>query len=109
MEALNTFLTLLIGLVLRLALPIALTIFAIYSLRRLDARWQSEAGRHPLKVVEKPKCWELKECTANQRQTCAAFKSTEPCWQVWRTSDGYLRTECLTCQAFVRAPIPSRS
>ncbi len=110
MEALNTFLTLLIGLALRLALPITLTIFVIYSLRKLDARWQSEAGRHPLNVViEKPKCWEMKECPANQRQTCAAFKSSEPCWQVWRTRNGHLRAECLTCQAFIKAPVPARS
>lgn len=110
METLSMLLTLLIGLVLRLALPIALTIFAIYSLRKLDARWQAEAGQQPPKImIEKPKCWEMKECPAKQRQACAVFTSSEPCWQIWRTHNGYLRAECLACQVFTRASIPVRS
>lgn len=99
-------LAVLIGLLLRLAIPIVLTAAAITFLRRLDANWQSEARYAPLSV-EKPQCWKTKNCTTAQRKACPAVKSPIPCWQVFRQPNGYLHEKCLTCDVLARAPLPS--
>lgn len=105
MESIDTILVLATGLFLRLALPIALTIFVIYLLRRLDARWQMEAEQHAAQPLELEKCWEIKNCPPEKLSSCAAYGSDEPCFQVHRLQNGYLRDECLTCEVFERAPI----
>ncbi len=97
-----------IGLLVRLALPILVTVLVIVFLRRLDSHWQSEARFAPIKV-EKPECWKIRECTPSQRKVCPAVKSPMPCWQVFRASNGYLREQCLTCDVLSRAPLPSHS
>jgi hypothetical protein len=106
MQWIGTILALGAGLILRLGLPIALTILAIALLRRLDARWQSEAGRYPVQLATP--CWEIKNCTPEQRTACSARESGQPCWQTRRLANGYLREECLTCEVFEQAPVPVR-
>jgi len=105
MQWLNSLLTLLAGLTLRLAIPIAVTLLAVQFLRRLDARWQAEAGNMPWPAVPKPQCWQIKDCPPEVRSACPAIKSDLPCWQVFRMPNGYLRPQCLTCMVFLRAPI----
>jgi len=104
MEAIISLLFLLLGLLLRLAIPIALTALMIYLLRKLDSRWQSEAQLPVL--VEKPECWKVKGCTPEQIKNCIAGQSPLPCWQVYRLPNGYLREECISCEVFHEAPIP---
>ncbi len=99
-------LAILIGLLLRLAIPILLTALVIAFLRRLDANWQSEAKYVPISV-EKPQCWKTKKCTTAQQRICPAIKSPSPCWQVFRLPNGYLREKCLTCDVLAQAPLPS--
>ena len=96
------------GVLVRLALPILVTAIVIVLLRRLDAHWQSEARYAPIKV-EKPECWKIRACAAEQRKLCPAVKSPLPCWQVFRSSNGYLREQCLTCDVLARAPLPSHA
>jgi hypothetical protein len=43
METMTAFLALCFGLLLRLALPIAVTLIAVYLLHKLDAHWQAQA------------------------------------------------------------------
>ncbi len=43
MDTLISYFYILIGLLLRLAIPIAATMLVVYILRRLDKRWQAEA------------------------------------------------------------------
>lgn len=105
METLETMLALLIGIVLRLLLPIGVTAIVVYLLRRLDARWQAEAMEQSQPVV-KPECWKVKGCSAERRAGCPAAGSELPCWQVFRKPNGYLREECLTCDVLRQAPIP---
>lgn len=105
MESITSFLALLAGLLLRLAIPIAVTAIFIFLLRKLDAHWQSEA--QVLALVEKPKCWEIKGCSPEQMENCIAGQSSMPCWQTYRLSNGYLREECLSCEVFRKAPIPA--
>ena len=107
MEAITNFLFILAGLLVRLAIPIALTAVLIFFLRKLDTRWQSEA--HAPLPVDKVKCWEVKGCSPEQAENCAAGQSSLPCWQVYRLPNGYLREECLSCEVFRKAPIPAQT
>lgn len=107
MDAIGTFLALATGLFLRLALPIAVTLFFISFLRRLDSRWQLEAEQMASgNTAAEIKCWEMKHCTPEQREACLAKDAGQPCWQARRLTNGYLREECLSCEVFEQAPIP---
>jgi hypothetical protein len=106
METLTSFLYLLAGLLVRLAIPIAATLLVIYILRRLDKRWQAEADLEPVQV-EKPECWKIKDCPPEQVKDCAAAKAPLPCWQVKRLPNGYLNEDCISCPVFIDAPVPT--
>ena len=105
METISSILVLLVGLLIRLAVPIAMTVILIFLLRKLDARWQKEANS-PTLVVQKPECWKTKGCSPEQIACCTAAKSPLPCWQVSRLPNGYLREECLACNVFIQTPMP---
>jgi hypothetical protein len=105
METISSLLFLLAGLLIRLAIPIAVTAVLIYGLRKLDAHWQLEA-QTPISV-EKPKCWEIKGCSPEDVKNCIAGQSSMPCWQVFRKPNGYLRDECISCEVFRQAPVPA--
>lgn len=104
MEWINAFLALSVGLFLRLALPLAITVLVVAVLRRLDARWQAEAANMP--ALPDAKCWQVKNCPPEQRENCTAATSNQPCWQERRLKNGYLREECLSCEVFEQAPVP---
>lgn len=105
MEELRVLLAILIGIASRLAFPILITAIAVFFLRRLDARWQSEGQHAPVKV-QKPACWEINGCPPARSAECPGRTSPLPCWQALRTDNGYLREECLGCAIFVKAPAP---
>lgn len=108
MEWMNPALAVVIGLALRLAIPIAITLLAVYVLHKVDVRWQEEAAQMPAPLeVEKPYCWDVHHCPAEKMKDCPAPRSSEPCWQLHRLSNGYLSETCLTCQVFHQAPIPT--
>jgi hypothetical protein len=98
----------LLGLALRLAVPILLTVLVVFALGRLDRHWQAEAETVPLKV-EKPKCWKTQGCAPAQRKACAGFMSPLPCWQVFRLPSGYLDEKCLGCPVLLQAPLPAHA
>ena len=106
METFMSVLAILIGLLLRLAIPIAGTILLVYLLRKLDAHWQAEAERTPL-AVEKVECWKIKGCPEEQRKTCIGAASPLPCWQAYRQPNGYLQEKCISCEVFLNAPMPA--
>jgi hypothetical protein len=109
MDTMTTFLAVSAGLLLRLALPIAATVVAIYFLRKLDTHWQAQAQTDLQALaakVEKPECWKAKNCQPVRRNACPAYASTKPCWQVFRASNGYLQEACLSCEVFHAAPLP---
>lgn len=110
MENISALLAVLTGLLLRFGIPIAITLLIIVVLRKVDARWQAEAAQIPPVVeVEKPHCWEVKNCPIEQMQSCPSPTSIIPCWQVRRQQNGYLREECLTCLVFRQAPVPAHT
>lgn len=105
METVTSFFYILLGFILRLAVPIAATLLLIFFLRRLDAQWQAEAELIPNPVM-KPECWKIKSCAPEQIEKCPGASSSVPCWQVYRLPNGYLNEKCLSCQVFVEAPLP---
>ena len=105
METIISLLAILVGLLVRLAIPIAITALLIIVLRKLDARWQVEAQK-PV-TIEKPECWKAKGCPPEQVANCKGATSPLPCWQAYRLPNGYLREECLSCKVFTDAPIPA--
>ncbi len=105
--------------ILRLGVPLAITVGIGYLLLRLDAKWQAEAwaewessqleqeeqaqqaaGRATSLVAKQP-CWELKECSQAVRNQCPAFKQPNvPCWLVRRRAEGRLPAACYDCELF---------
>jgi len=106
METITSLLALIAGLLIRLAIPIALTMMLILILRKLDARWQAEA-QIPQPAMQAIECWKIKGCSPEQRKYCVAYQATLPCWQAKRLPNGYLREECLSCEVFIEAPMPA--
>lgn len=106
METITSFLAILAGLLLRLAIPIAGTGILIYFFRKLDAHWQTEAEMPPVRA-QKVECWKIKGCSEDQRKSCNAAPSPMPCWQVYRQPNGYLQEECISCDVFINAPSPA--
>jgi hypothetical protein len=106
METITSLLVLIAGLLVRLAIPIALTAVLIFFLRKLDTRWQAEAEIiQP--VAQNVECWKIKGCSPEQQANCVAAKSELPCWQARRLPNGYLHEECLSCEIFTEAPMPA--
>jgi hypothetical protein len=106
METLVSFLYIIAGLLLRLAIPILGTMLLVFLLRKLDRRWQAEAELHQ-QVLEKPECWKIKGGTPQQLETCESSSSELPCWQAHRLPNGYLNEQCLSCEVFTEAPVPT--
>ena len=107
-------LSVVIGLFLRLGLPILLTVLAILWLKKLDQQWQDESKKISLQsiglpgVVSNPGCWKTKGCAETSFTKCAAYLHPEtPCWQLFRDHNGRLRDGCIDCQIFREAPIPA--
>jgi hypothetical protein len=106
METISSFLAVLGGVLLRLAIPIVGTSILIHFLRKLDMHWQREATLSPV-PVQKAECWKVKGCSPTQKKNCLAVSSPLPCWQVFRQPNGYLQEECISCQVFIDAPLPA--
>jgi len=106
METLASIVTIIAGLLLRFAIPIAGTLILVYLLRKLDAHWQAEAELTPI-AIEKVECWKVKGCSEGQRKNCIGSSSPLPCWQAYRQPNGYLQEKCISCEVFTNAPIPT--
>ena len=101
--------TFLLGLLVRLGLPIAVTAVLLVLLHRLDQRWQKEALALPVVPAGKP-CWEIKGCPEQAKKDCPALlQPLKPCWQVFREKDGVMKEACLGCDVFRQAPVPVRA
>lgn len=87
-------------LLLRLGVPLLLSVGIGYWLVRLDNRWRAAGMGKP--------CWEQKGCLPEQRSRCAAFQHPDiPCWAIVRVTEGQLRPQCADCAIF--APRPAAS
>ena len=105
--------------VLRLLIPLAITVAVGFWLRRLDAKWQAEARARLaasraqsedmvepelelFRVVEPP-CWVQKDCPEDVYTRCPALKTPDiPCWLARYRTDGVVPAKCYRCQLFSR-------
>lgn len=107
MDIFSSTLAILIGLALRLLLPIAVTALVVYGLRKLDTRWQEEArNEKKLLVTDEMPCLKMQGISVEQMKLRASL-SAQPCWQVQRSHNGRLSEECLNCEVFLDAPVPA--
>lgn len=109
MEGLSITLAVFIGILLRLGVPILVTVIIVYLLRRMDARWQEEARQEMMTVranSSQTPCWEVKGCSPEKRLNCGGFTNVDiPCWQQF-SSNGLMREDCLDCSVFRNSPVP---
>ena len=110
MSAPEVTLTFVVGVLIRFAIPIALTLAAIWLFRKLDQRWKAEAEeltrlQMSLAMAKRTPCWEQKQCSVEKRESCPAFaQKGQPCWQVMRDQQGNLKQGCVDCGVFRNAP-----
>ncbi len=103
----NEILAVVLGVFLRLVVPLVLTALVVYLLHKLDARWQAEAERERAALVkDEMPCWK-EQGLAMEEIKLRAAKADQPCWQTHRLANGYLREACLDCEVFLSAPAPS--
>lgn len=109
MEGLLTSFAMILGILLRIAIPVIVTFLIIFLLRRLDERWKKETdiGEGQLIKVGNVGCWEINNCPEGNRAKCKAYQNpATPCWQVFRANNGRLQERCIGCDVFRQAPIP---
>lgn len=101
-------LTLILGFLLRVGIPIAATVLVLVILYNLDKHWQTEALALPV-VPSGKRCWDIMGCSEEKKKDCPAFAQPKvPCWHVFRAQDGVMKETCLECKVFRRAPIQVR-
>ena len=109
MEWLTTVSAMVLLMLLRVAIPIAVTLTFIKLLKWLDERWKEESDFGDARVSQfrNANCWEINGCPAAQRAKCKAYNNPDkPCWQVFREKNGRLQEHCIGCEVFRHAPVP---
>ncbi len=103
---------------LRLGIPVAITIGVCALLRCFDRKWEEEAQRNATQSAapstegapasSKPlPCWLIKGCSTQQRDECPAYlNQTLPCWLVRLRVEGRVPQLCANCDLF-RSPTSS--
>lgn len=101
----------LVGLFLRIGLPILITALLAWILHRLDERWQQEIKQEQQTglrevTIQRVRCWQSKGCSPELRKECIAFLDpATPCWEHFRNGHGELRESCLECEVFRNLPL----
>ncbi|MCO6450897.1 MAG: hypothetical protein J5I90_08950 [Caldilineales bacterium] len=116
---------------IRIGIPIMITIAVAVVLRRLDAKWEVElrqqAAADPQPQPEKPvrpsvgiqypqplpatltaidifgkPCWDIHDCQPAQKATCPAVAQPEsPCWLAKFQSMGKMPDQCYNCGIYL--------
>ena len=84
--------------ILRVAVPIALTIaLGKWLEKKLSPREEKPATARSAKVIQLH-CWDVKRCAPATRAQCAAYKHPElPCWLALQADGGKVRPACFSC------------
>lgn len=92
---------------LRLGVPLAVTLAVGYLLRRLDAKWEAEESARTETVpgerqaAARQPCWTVIRCGKVQRADCPAHKSPRlPCWLARLQAENRLPSGCPSCLMF---------
>lgn len=93
----------LLGLFLRIAIPLGLSGLLGWFFYRLDLRWQAEAQEihsaqiDALAIDPQSPCWQVMNCSSLNRENCGVYQSGEtPCWERY-SENGKLHSKCLSC------------
>ncbi len=114
MSAPDVVLSFVIGVLVRFAIPLTLTLVAVWGFRKLDQRWKAEAEeltrlQMELAMAKRTPCWEQKQCSEDKKASCPAYaQKGVPCWQVMRDKQGNLKPGCLDCSVFLTAAEPAK-
>lgn len=124
MEELATFGGIILGLLIRIGLPLGLTFLLGWFLRRLDAKWRAEAMHEKAEAISQTReisgleqdflytiwssdpCWVENNCPPEERIKCEAFQQADkPCWEVFRNNGSFSKecTECAYREELMRA------
>lgn len=109
MEWLPTTFAMILGLLLRIAVPLIVTFLVVFFLKRLDERWKRETDVGAAQLVKPGNvgCWDINNCPEEKRARCKAYQNPDtPCWQVFRGENGRLQERCIGCDVFRHAPVP---
>jgi hypothetical protein len=111
---LEVLLVFLASFVIRIGLPLLITVLLVRWLGELDRRWKEEAGQFIAEEASREieennaqaPCWAVRNCAPERRESCPAYARQEtPCWQVFRTRDGHLKEICMDCEVFRHAAL----
>ena len=97
--------------VLRLGVPLGITLLDCYFLCRLDMKWQAEAEERRRRqqtgapaAPEAPKpvpCWVTKGCPQETYRRCPSYLlQALPCWLARLRTEGRLPVPCSECALF---------
>jgi hypothetical protein len=103
-----------LGIIMRIGIPIGITFLLAHFLRRLDSKWRDEASQaQPGESISRDlwlnnPCWGDMDCVEEQRKQCAAYNQTEkPCWEVFR-ENGSMDSKCWECEYRKELLLPVR-
>jgi len=89
-----------IGFILRLGIPILITLLICWGLKRLDAHWQRQEAneRFQQMPVSQHTCWNIRNCPPEKKNSCTVYQSgfQTPCWEQC-SQDGLMQPACLKC------------
>ena len=108
-ELLDAF-VLIIMVILRVGVPLALTLaFGYWLEKKLNPRAERQNG----KIVQASRritrsgkiiqvhCWDIKRCEHAKRAQCVAYQHPElPCWLALQAEGHAVREECFTCALY---------
>ena len=104
----------LLGILLRFAVPLAITFLVARFLRKLDRKWRDEAKLEKeqsrlvfTNLFQQQPCWEYNRCSGIRKAECLVYNQKQtPCWEVYR-SNGTLKTACKTCKYRQQIMVPA--
>jgi hypothetical protein len=107
MEWLDTVFALIVGVAIRVGLPVLITVLVVRWLKNLDEHWKTKAANETMIKARNIGCWKIKGCLSENVATCEAAAHPEvPCWHYYRQENGKLQERCIGCEVFKQAPIP---
>jgi hypothetical protein len=103
-----------LGILLRFAVPLAITFLLARLLRKLDRKWREEAKLEKeqsrlvfINLFQQQPCWDYNHCSSAQRATCPVYNQKQlPCWEIQR-SNGSLKAACQTCEYRQHVMVPA--
>ncbi len=107
-------LVVLVMFVIRIGVPIAVTLaFGYWLEKKLRPREEPAAVRvHPLRAYSPTgsHCWDARHCASTQRALCAATRHPElPCWLALQVEGIKVREQCFTCAFYKTEAINQNS